>query len=116
MLCDRFTDATYAYQGGGRALNKAHIEQLEQLVQGDLRPDCVLLLDAPVEVGHARARARAELDRMESEDLSFHQRVREAYLERANKDSTRYCIIDASQPLVDVQQAIKRALLQRIKP
>ena len=114
MVCDRFTDATYAYQGGGRQLDKHVIEQLEQSVQGDLRPDCVIILDAPVEVGHARARARAELDRMESEATSFHQRVREAYLERANRSPRHYAVIDAARPLAEVQADIEVLLDQLI--
>lgn len=110
LVCDRFTDATYAYQGGGRHLDKHFIEELEQRVQGDLRPDCVIVLDAPVEVGRARAQARAELDRMESEQLDFHQRVRNAYLERARKNPDKYAVIDASQPLADVQAEISRVI------
>lgn len=110
LLCDRFTDATYAYQGGGRQLNKQLIGELEQLVQKDLRPDCVIILDAPVEVGHARAQARAELDRMESENRAFHQRVREAYLERAAQMPEKYAVINADQPLDVVQQDIASVL------
>lgn len=110
MLCDRFTDATYAYQGGGRQLDKQLIAELEQLVQGDLRPDCVIILDAPVEVGRARAEARAELDRLESEAVHFHQRVRDAYLERAAAAPEGYAVIDANQPLDNVQSDIKVVL------
>ncbi len=110
LVCDRFTDATYAYQGGGRQLSKALIEQLEQLVQGDLRPDCVIVLDADPELGRARAQARAELDRMESEQISFHQRVRQAYLQRAQQHPEKYAVIDASQSLEKVQEDIKQVL------
>jgi dTMP kinase len=110
MICDRFTDATYAYQGGGRQLSKQLIEQLEQLVQGDLRPDCVIVLDADPELGRVRAQARAELDRMESEQISFHQRVREAYLQRAKQYPEKYAVIDASQNLEKVQQDIRQVL------
>jgi dTMP kinase len=110
LLCDRFTDATYAYQGGGRQLNKSVIEQLEQLVQNDLRPDCVILLDAPIEVGMQRAVARAELDRMEQENRQFHQRVRDAYLSRAAQNPQRYAVIDASQALEQVQADIQQVL------
>lgn len=106
LLCDRFTDATYAYQGGGRQLGKARVAELEQLVQNDLRPDYVILLDAPVEVGQARARKRADLDRMESENIAFHQRVRDGYLERAGQAPERYCVVNADQPLEQVQAAI----------
>lgn len=110
MVCDRFTDATYAYQGGGRQLDKQLIARLEQLVQGDLRPDCVIVLDAPVEVGQARAQARAELDRMESEHASFHHRVRDAYLERVRQNPELYALIDAVQPLPAVQKDIAAVL------
>ena len=110
MVCDRFTDATYAYQGGGRQLNKKVIAELEQLVQGDIRPDCVIVLDAAVEVGRARAVARAELDRMESEAESFHQRVRETYLARAAERPENYALVDASQDLESVQRDIASVL------
>lgn len=107
LVCDRFTDATYAYQGGGRGFDKSLIQQLEQLVQDDLRPDCSIILDAPIEVGFARACARAELDRMESEPAAFHQAVRESYLERAQQMPEKYAVINADQPLAGVQAAIK---------
>jgi dTMP kinase len=114
LVCDRFTDATYAYQGGGRGLSKALISELEQTVQGDLRPDCTIILDASVEVGRARATARAELDRMESEEAAFHQRVREAYLERAQQRPDKYAVINAEQSLEQVQSDIKKVLDQLI--
>lgn len=110
MICDRFTDATYAYQGGGRQLDKLLITQLEKMVQGDLRPDCVILLDAPIEVGRARAEARAELDRMESEQANFHQRVRESYLERVKQAPEKYAVIDASKSLAEVQTQLAAVL------
>lgn len=110
LLCDRFTDATYAYQGFGRKLSLDVIAQLENLVQQSLRPDCTIILDAPVEIGHARACARAELDRMESEDLSFHQRVRDGYLNRASEQPDRYAVIDANQPLALVQADLAKVL------
>ncbi len=115
MLCDRFTDATYAYQGGGREMDKTIIMQLEQLVQAELRPDLTIILDAPVEVGHARAQARAALDRMESEANSFHQRVRAAYIERAQANPHHYAVIDASQALTDVQTDLKTVLDAQIQ-
>lgn len=114
LVCDRFTDATYAYQGGGRGLDKQLIEQLEQTVQGDLRPDCTIILDAPVEVGRARAEARAELDRMESEEQDFHERVRQSYLDRANTNSDKYAVVDASQELAVVQEQLSKVLDQLI--
>ena len=99
VLCDRFTDATFAYQGGGRGVSRERIAQLECLVQGDFRPDQVILLDAPVDVGMSRARHRGELDRFEQEAVGFFQRIRDAYLDRARIDPDRYHIIDAAQPL-----------------
>lgn len=106
VLCDRFTDATYAYQCGGRGLDRNAVSTLEQLVQGQLRPDCTLLLDAPVATGMARAQGRGELDRFEREELAFFERVRATYLELAEKSSGRYRIIDASQSLDDVQRQL----------
>jgi dTMP kinase len=109
VLCDRFTDATYAYQGGGRNMNKATIEQLENLVQHSLRPDAVILLDVSVEIGLQRARGRGELDRFERESVSFFERVRTAYLERAANQS-HYYVVDAGQPLNQVQQQLSVVL------
>ena len=85
VLCDRFTEATYAYQGGGRRLDVDKIEGLENWVQGDLRPDLTIILDAPVEVGRARAGRRSEPDRIEKEQDDFFQRVRNAYIELAKQ-------------------------------
>lgn len=110
VLCDRFTDATFAYQGGGRRLNLEHIRALETLVQGGLRPDLTLLLDVPVEIGLARARERGALDRFEQEQVEFFERVRAAYLARANAEPERFRIIDASVPLEAVQQQLADAL------
>lgn len=106
VLCDRFTDATYAYQGGGRGIDTAIISRLEQLVQGDFRPDLTLLLDVPVEVGLARASDRSAPDRFEQEKVDFFARVRQAYLDMARLHDGRYRVIDASQPLAGVQQQI----------
>jgi dTMP kinase len=106
VLCDRFTDATFAYQCGGRGLEREAVSALEALVQGSLRPDCTLLLDAPVATGLARARDRGELDRFELEELGFFERVRATYLELAENSSGRYRVIDASQPLEQVQQQL----------
>lgn len=108
VLCDRFTDATYAYQGGGRGTSTERIELLETLVQGELRPDHVVLLDAPVETGMARARKRGELDRFEQEAVEFFARIRATYLQRAHCDPQRYHIIDAGQPLAQVSADVKR--------
>ncbi|MCK7543229.1 dTMP kinase [Marinobacter bryozoorum] len=106
VLCDRFTDATYAYQGGGRGVPQQQIAALEQLVQGDLRPDHVILLDAPVEVGMARARSRSAPDRFEREQAAFFQRIRDCYLERARLQPLRYHVVDAAQPLADVSRQV----------
>lgn len=99
VLCDRFTDATFAYQGGGRGVPAERIALLESLVQGTVRPDHVILLDAPVEIGMVRARHRGELDRFEQEAVAFFERIRETYLARAGDAPSRYHIVDASQPI-----------------
>jgi len=106
VLCDRFTDATYAYQGGGRNMRISTIEWLENLVQGNLRPDLTLLLDAPVEIGIERARERGAFDRFESEKISFFEQVRRAYLLQAELHPERIKLIKANQPLVDVQRSL----------
>ena len=106
VLCDRFTDATYAYQCGGRGIDRGAVSALENLVQGTLRPDCTLLLDAPVSIGLARARMRGDLDRFELEELAFFERVRATYLELAAGSSGRFRIIDAGQPLEQVQEQL----------
>jgi dTMP kinase len=100
VVCDRFTDATFAYQGGGRGLDPQHIRQLEFMVQGERRPDLTFLLDAPVELALTRARRRnggADTDRFESEKLDFFERVRSAYLERAAAEPQRIIVLDAVQ-------------------
>lgn len=97
VVCDRFTDATYAYQGGGRGVPAARIAMLEQLVQGDRRPDLTLLFDLPAEVGLSRARGRSVPDRFESEALHFFERVRETYLARAGAEPGRIVRIDAAR-------------------
>lgn len=112
VLSDRFTDATYAYQGGGRGLSKEIITQLEVLVQGELRPDLTLILDIDVELGLNRARQRGELDRFESETLTFFERVRAAYKDRALAAPNRYALVDASQELAKVQSDIDKVLRQ----
>jgi len=110
VLCDRFTDATYAYQGGGRGIDSTVIARLEELVQGDFRPDLTLLLDVPVEIGLARAGKRGALDRFEQEKVAFFERVRATYLEMAARSPQRYRVIDASQPLDVVQQQLAAIL------
>src|SRR5690606_1363684 len=103
VLCDRFTDATYAYQGGGRGLSLERIALLEDFVQGSLRPDLTLVFDLPVAVGLARAAARGRLDRFEQEAQDFFEAVRQAYLARARQTPARYRLLDAAQPLAAVQ-------------
>lgn len=110
VVCDRFTDATWAYQGGGRQLPQAAIAALESLVQGARRPDLTLLLDAPVPLALGRAKARGAADRFESERAQFFERVRAAYLEKARQEPGRFRVIDAAQSLVDVQGSIAQVL------
>lgn len=110
VLCDRFTDATYAYQGGGRGLSIERIAQLEQFVQAELRPDLTLIFDLPVEVGLARAAARGRLDRFEQEGRGFFEAVRQAYLQRAAQAPQRYRVLDAGQSLAQVQADIDALL------
>lgn len=112
VLCDRFTEATYAYQGGGRQLDVDKISALEDWVQGDLRPDLTLILDAPVEIGRARAGSRSDPDRIEKEQDEFFQRVRKAYIEMANHYPHRICLIDATSGLPEVQQQIREKLTE----
>jgi dTMP kinase len=110
VLCDRFTDATYAYQGGGRGIDTGIIASLETLVQGAFRPDLTLLLDVPVAVGLARAGKRGALDRFEQEEVEFFDRVRSSYLDMARKHEARYRVIDASQSLETVQRDLENIL------
>lgn len=106
VLCDRFTDASYAYQGAGRELGEAPVRWLENAVQGALRPDLTLLLDAEPEIGLARADARGAADRFEKERLDFFRRVRQGYLARAAAEPQRFRIVDASGSLEQVQSQI----------
>jgi dTMP kinase len=112
VLCDRFTDATFAYQGGGRGLPQAHIAALEQQVQNGLKPDCTLLLDAPVEVGMARARRRGALDRFEGEQRAFFERVRACYLQRAAAEPARFRVIDSNRPLAEIGPELEIIMTQ----
>lgn len=107
VLCDRFTDATFAYQGGGRGVSSERIAMLENLVQGEVRPDHVILLDAPVETGMQRARNRGDLDRFEQEAVSFFQRIRDTYLDRAQAAPERYSVVDAAASLEQVTSSIR---------
>jgi dTMP kinase len=110
VLCDRFTDATYAYQGAGRGLDRGAIGELERLVQGELRPDLTVLLDAPVEIGRQRASARGALDRFEQEQQAFFERVRQDYRQRAEREPARFRVIDAARPLTQVQEQLQAVL------
>ncbi|MEK9593403.1 MAG: dTMP kinase [Luminiphilus sp.] len=108
VICDRFTDATYAYQGAARGLSADLIAQLETLVQGERRPDAVVVMDLSPEVGMTRAKQRGELDRFEREKPAFYSQVRNAYLARAQADPDRYQVIDAEQSLESVRQALSK--------
>ena len=111
VICDRFTDATRAYQGGGRGLDRRGIESLAALVHADLQPDLTLLLDLPVSVGLARAQARrGRADRFEQERGPFFERVRTTYLELARQEPRRFRIVDAGRELAAVQASVAEAL------
>jgi len=110
VLCDRFTDATYAYQGYGRGISLEKISGLENWVQGELRPDLTLLMDLPVEMGMERAGKRSAPDRFESEAWDFFERIRQGYLSIAAEQSSRVKVIDASQDLHDVQEQVRIAI------
>ncbi len=114
VLCDRFTDASYAYQGGGRGIGKERIRALEAWTQGDLRPDLTLLLDLPVETGLARAGKRSDPDRFEKEETRFFELVRNTYLEIAWNEAGRVKVVDASQPLDQVQIRIAEILQESL--
>lgn len=110
VLCDRFTDATYAYQGAGRGIPLERISVLEQWVQGKLRPDLTILMDLPVKVGLERAGKRSDPDRFESENLTFFERVRQGYLDIAACEPDRVRVVDASRDLAAVQRDIRRLI------
>jgi dTMP kinase len=113
VLCDRFTDATYAYQGGGRGLPRAQIDALAAIVHPDLWPDLTLLVDLPVEIGLARASNRNGADgpdRFESEQRAFFERVRATYLDRARAEPDRFHVVDGSRTVDAVASAVATAL------
>lgn len=110
VISDRFTDASFAYQGGGRQMAHSRLETLEQWVQGELQPDLTLYFDVPVELGRTRVSRIKSADRFEKEQADFFQRVREAYLERVQKYPQRIQLIDASQSLEAVQSVMKQTL------
>jgi len=115
VVCDRFTDASYAYQGGGRGLPAGTIDVLAGVVQGDLQPDLTLLLDAPLAISAERQATRERRDRFEQESAEFFGRVRKAYLDLAARAPGRIRLIDAARPLADVQEDIQRALRDLIQ-
>jgi dTMP kinase len=114
VICDRFTDATYAYQGGGHGVPAEHIESLERIVHGDLQPDVTLLFDVPLEVSRARlTKAQAAgrtLDKFEGEAEAFFARVRAAYLARAASAPSRFRIVDSSRPIAEVRADLSRMI------
>ncbi|NBC23393.1 MAG: dTMP kinase [Gammaproteobacteria bacterium] len=110
VVCDRFTDATLAYQGYGRGQDVERIRQLADIVHPDLRPDLTLLLDAPLAVSRQRSRDRGVSDRFENERGAFFERVRAGYLALAEAEPARFAVLDASRPLQAVQREIGRCL------
>lgn len=112
VVCDRFTDATYAYQGGGRGIARERIAELEHWVQGERHPDLTLLLDAPAATALERIGVRGSTDRFEREQLDFFERARAVYLERAHADPARFRIIDARQTLDTVRAAVASTIAQ----
>jgi dTMP kinase len=110
VICDRFTDASFAYQGGGRGVSKEHIQRLADWVQGDLKPDLTILLDIHPKIGLKRAAKRGEPDRIEKEEIKFFERVRKTYLDLAKNDPDRFRVIDASQTLSKIKASLKKIL------
>lgn len=111
VVCDRFTDASFAYQGGGRGLSIDKLAQLEHWVQGDLQPDLTLLFDLPVDIAARRmAGAARELDRFEQEKVDFHERVRSAYLHRSTQYPARIRVIDSSQTIEDIKSSLEQII------
>lgn len=115
VVCDRFTDASYAYQGGGRGLGGERIASLEQWAHSNIQPDYIIVLDAPAEVGLQRVRKRGAEDRFEEEEIEFFERVREVYLTRADGDPDRYSVVNAAKPLKKVQKRLSEVLEEFIK-
>ena len=110
VLSDRFTDATYAYQSGGRGVLANKVIELEAWVQGDLQPDLTLLFDVPVEVSLARLASARAPDKFERESAEFFTKIRNAYLDRANKNPNRFCMINSNQALDDVKVEVKNVI------
>ena len=117
VLSDRFTDATFAYQGGGRQMAIKDIEGLHIFIQGDFRPDKTILLDLPVEQGILRSTRRGQAnDRIEQQDLAFKRRVREAYLKQYRQCRSRIAVVDASGPIPEVHKAIRVEIEKILSP
>jgi dTMP kinase len=116
VVCDRFTDSTYAYQGGGRGFPRARIAALEEYVQGGFRPDLTILFDVDAQTGLARAGHRGEADRFEQESVAFFERARQVFLDRAAREPARFRIIDATQPVEAVYSALTRVLNEFLLP
>jgi len=114
VLCDRFTDASYAYQGGGRGIDISRIASLENWVQGDLRPDVTFLFDLDADTGMSRVRSRGETDRFEQQHIDFFNKVRQQYLKMAQADPKRYRIVNAQYDLETVQKQITSMLADLI--
>ncbi len=115
VICDRFTDASYAYQGGGRGLDFARIAVIEEWVQQGLQPNVTLLLDAPADISMQRIKARGELDRIEAEKIEFFNRARAAYLQRAQQFPERYKVIDTNCSLEEVQVRLDEVITDLLK-
>lgn len=116
VLCDRFTDASFAYQGGGRRISQARIGELESWVLGDFKADQTYLFDLPVEIGLARAKARSAADRIEQEQVEFFERIRTCYLSRAKAEPNRFTVIDGSLSLQGVQAQLAGAIAKLLEP
>ncbi|MCB1858946.1 MAG: dTMP kinase [Gammaproteobacteria bacterium] len=114
VLCDRFADASFAYQGGGRGIDYDHIRELHQWVMGDFGPDLTLLLDLPVTLGLRRAARRSQPDRFETESQAFFERVRSAYWRIAREDPDRVKIVDSSRPRAEVEQQIRQIIMNLV--
>lgn len=110
VVCDRFVDASFAYQGGGRRIDLSKIEMLDNWLVDKVRPDMTILLDAPTQIGMTRAKHRGPHDRIEQEKADFFERARAVYLARAKSDSGRFRIVDATQQLDQVQAEIRKIL------
>ncbi len=107
VICDRFTDATRAYQGAGRGIAFAEIEFINQWTLGDFAPDCTIILDAPVNVAFSRIHKKRDLDRFEKERSTFFEKIRKHYLHTAKENPHRYHVVDAARELVEVQKSLK---------